>query len=213
MKFDALVRLVGPLPWFDLVTVVQLTGERRETVTNQMYRFAKAGKVVGLRRGMYVLAERYRRTAAQPAELAGVIYRPSYLSCAWALAYYGIIPEGVSVFTSVTSRAPRRFENPFGEFVYRNVKQSLFFGAVPVNIGGRKVMVASPEKALLDLWHLTSGDWTIQRMEAMRFTAGATVNPATLSAMMDRQQSPRLHRAHSAWKATTADEAWGEVEL
>ena len=115
MHFDQLMSLVGTLPWFDLATVIQLTGERRATVTNQMHRFGKAGKVVGLRRGMYVLGERYRRTAVQPAELAGAIYGPSYLSCAWALAYYGIIPESVSVFTSVTSRTPRRFANPFGE--------------------------------------------------------------------------------------------------
>ncbi len=213
MTFDALVGMVGQLPWFDLAAVVQLAGERRQHVTNQLHRLSKAGKIVRLRRGMYVLAERYRRTAVQPAELAGVIYRPSYLSCAWALSYYGLIPESVHVFTCVTSRSPRRFDNEFGEFRYRNVKQSLFFGAAPVQIGGRKVMVASPEKALVDLFYLTSGSWTAAQMRAMRFAPSELVNPGTVRAIVDAIGKPRLRHAYDLWDATMAEESAGEVQL
>ncbi len=150
MKFDILLRLVRSLPCFDLATVVQLTGERRESVIHQLYRFSKAGKIIALRRGMYALAEPYRTVAVQPAELAGMLYRPSYLSDVWALAYYGIIPEGVSVFTSVTTRRPRQFRNAFGEYRYKNVKNSMFFAYSSVELMGRKVMLATPEKALVD---------------------------------------------------------------
>ena len=213
MRFDALVSMVGGLPWFDLATVLQLTGERRRSVTNQLHRFCKAKKIVSLRRGVFVLAERYRRTPVHPAELAGVVYRPSYLSGSWALSYYGLIPEGVPVFTSVTPRSPRRFENDLGEYVYRHLKQSLFFGSVALRIAGSKVMVASPEKALIDIWHLTPGLWTAERMREMRFATSDLVDTSKLESMLDSIAKPRLLRAYELWTTILGEEGVGEVEL
>ena len=66
---------------------------------------------------MYTLSETYRRTPVTPAVLANALYRPSYLSGLWALGHYDLIPERVVRFTSVTSRVPRRFENPVGDDV------------------------------------------------------------------------------------------------
>jgi hypothetical protein len=88
----------------------------------------KQGKVIGLRRGMYTLAETYRRAPLTPAALANQLYRPSYLSGLWALGYHDLIPERVVWLTNVTARVPRRFGNPFGVFDYRNIKQDCFFG-------------------------------------------------------------------------------------
>jgi predicted transcriptional regulator of viral defense system len=59
---------------------------------------------------------------AHPAVLASQIYRPSYLSFHWALGYYGLIPERAVVYTSATTRVPRRFENALGRFRYIHVK-------------------------------------------------------------------------------------------
>jgi len=207
------MRMVGSLPWFDLATVVQLSGERRQTVTQQLHRFVMGGTVIPLRRGMYVLAERYRRSPVQPAELAGVIYRPSYLSGLWALSYYGLIPESVSVFTSVTSRSPRCFVNAIGEYRYQHVKRSLFFGAHPLLISGRKVMVASPEKALIDHWHLTRGEWTTGRMREMRFATNEMVDAEKLESMLSVLGMPRLLRAYRVWHSILSEEQLGEVVL
>lgn len=213
MTFDALVGLVGSLSCFDLAMVVQLTGERRQSVTNQLSRLVKAGKVTALRRGLYVLAEHYRRTSVQPAELAGLIYRPSYLSGLWALSFYGLIPEGVPVFTSVTSRSPRRFTNSFGAFYYRHLKQSLFFGAKPMLISGRRVMVASPEKALVDHWHLNSGEWSVARMREMRFSPTPVINSKKLKAMLNEIDMPRLYRAYEVWRIVLNENNVAEVIL
>ena len=54
---------------------------------------------------------------------ANALHAPSYLSGPWALSFYGVIPESVPVYTSVTTRTPREYENPFGVFSYRNVKR------------------------------------------------------------------------------------------
>ena len=194
MKFDELLGLVQGLPHFDLATLVQLTDERRQALITQLHRFARAGKVVPLRRGMYVLAAPYRQVPAQPAELANAIQRPSYLSERWALSYHGVIPEGVSVLTSVTTRTTRRYQNPLGDFSYRTVKQDLFYGYGPVHLAGRKVLIATPEKALIDHWHLEPGEWTAQRMHEMRLDC-AVLQADQLESMISRTGKPRLMRA------------------
>jgi predicted transcriptional regulator of viral defense system len=213
MKFDDLLSLVGDLSHFDLATLVQLTDERRGTLTNQLYRFSRAGKIVPLRRGMYVLAERYRRTAVQPAELAGTMYRPSYLSGPWALSYYGLIPEGVPVFTSVTTRSPKRFDNVFGSYLYRHVQLSLFFGYSPVDLGGRLVSVASPEKALVDYWYLEAGEWTEERMRQLRLAVNDSLDRKKLFEITNQTSQPRLLRAFERWERVAAEGMDGEIDL
>lgn len=206
MKFGDLLDLVGGLPWFDLATVVQLAGGPRRTALEQLHRFAKAGKLIQLRRGMYALAEPYRRVPIQPAELAGALCRPSYLSEAWALSFHGVIPEHAPVYTSVTTRSPRRFENAVGRFEYRNVKRSLFFGCEPLEIMGRRVNVATPEKALVDLWHLEAGEWTEERIRGMRFSPAGIVSTARLGELVGGLGRPRIERAYRAFLAVTAEE-------
>ncbi|MEI8189648.1 MAG: hypothetical protein WCI75_08020, partial [candidate division NC10 bacterium] len=128
MNYDSLVQFVGGMACFDLPLLVQGFDERREAIRVQLSRWMKAGKVIGLRRGMYTLPDAYRRAPLTPAMLANQLYRPSYLSGLWALGYYDLIPERVIWLTSVTPRVPRRFENPFGVFDYRNLKRDSFFG-------------------------------------------------------------------------------------
>jgi len=213
MKFDSFIETVASQPFFDLATVVQLSGEERAQVRTQLYRWTRAGKLLPLRRGMYTLADRYRKVPINPAELANHIYRPSYLSGLWALGFYGLIPEKVVLFTSVTTRVPRRFENSLGRFEYRHVKQSAFFGYRIAEIDGRKVFLADPEKALLDLWHLGKGKWNEARMGEMRFQNRDAVDPEKLKHFVEEFDSRRLKSAAKTWSELTSTEHEGTVEL
>lgn len=212
MKLDEIIEGVGHLPYFDLATLVQLFDVRRATLVTQLHRLAQANKIVPLRRGLYVLGPRYRKVPVHPAQLASVIYGPSYLSDRWALSYHGAIPEQVVVLTSVTTRTPKRFENAFGEFSYRHVKPSLFFGAHAVTINGAKIWLASPEKALVDHWHLESGEWTVPRLMALRLDPDA-IDAAELDRVIVRVGKPRLLRAWENYKRVAWDEIDGEVAL
>lgn len=121
---------------------------------NSITRWAAAGRLIKLRRGWYALAE-----AATERDfscyVAGRIVTPSYLSLQWALSYYGLIPETIVSFTSVTTQKPQRYANALGTFAYQSVSPQLFFGYEPKSFsGGRTYMLATPEKALLDLLYL-----------------------------------------------------------
>ena len=213
MKYDDLVRKLGKQGWFDFPTLVQLSGEKRHSLQVQVYRWLRAGKLLTLRRGMYALPERYRRTPVNPVLLANRIYAPSYLSCHWALGYHGMIPERVVEFTSVTTRRPQRFENGFGTFSYRHIKQPAFFGYRREEVDGSSVSIAKPEKALLDLWHLEQGPWTRERMIEMRFQSCERVHAETMIRYAERYDSPRLLAATHVWLDVARERGEEGVEL
>jgi len=201
MNLEGFIALIGKLQHFDLQTVSQLCNEPRQTMRMQLYRWMKQGKLVSLRRGMYALGATYRKVHPNPAVLANQIYRPSYLSFHWALGYYGLIPEKVVLYTSATTRAPRRFENEFGHFRYFHIKTDFFLGYQTMKLDGQDVLVATPEKALLDLWHIEANEWSVERMASMRFQGLNLVSARKLRELADKSRSPRLMRAVQNWQA------------
>lgn len=213
MNFESLVTLTGSVPCFDLPLLVQAFDDRREGIRVQLSRWRTQGKILGLRRGVYTLAEMYRRAPLTPATLASQLYRPSYLSGLWALGYYDMIPERVVWLTSVTPRVPRRFENPFGVFEYRNLKQDCFFGSRKAARDGEEFLIAEPEKALLDHWHLTAGEWTLPRLEEMRYQHLDQVAGDKLRDYAGRFRSPRLDRAVDRWLTLATEDEKGTVTL
>ena len=206
MNHGALVSAVRDLECFDLALLVQAFDERRDSILVQLSRLMKAGKVVGLRRGMYTLPEAFRRVPVSPARLANELYRPSCLSGLWALGAHDLIPERVVRLTSVTPRPPRRFENPFGVFDYRSLKREAFFGYAPLGWGEKEVLAAEPEKALLDHWHFVPGEWTVERLAEMRYQNVGRVSAEKLRDHADRFRSPRLRRAASRFLEWTKEE-------
>lgn len=213
MKFGDIISATRNMPYFDLPTMLQLSGEPRQSLRMQLSRLVKQGKIKSLRRGMYVLGEPYRKVEPNPAVLANRIYAPSYLSFHWALGYYGLIPEMVFQFTSATPRVPRLFKNEFGSFQYRHIKPDFFSGYQSLEIDRQKVLIAAPEKALLDLWHILNGEWTTERMASMRFQNFEVVSRKKLDKYAELYQSPRLVRAVKNWRVYVKAETEGEKEL
>ena len=68
----------------------------------------------------------------------------------------GIIPEAIVQVTSVSSMKTAFFNNPFGEFSYKNLKSELMFGYDLKQMDKRRnFLFATPEKAILELLKVT----------------------------------------------------------
>jgi len=199
MKFETLLALFSDQPIFDFASVLVLCGESRESTRVALHRMKKAGKIIELKRGLYAFAAPYRRLPLNAAALANLLYAPSYLSERWALSWYGVIPEKTAIYTSVTTRPTRSFENEMGVYQYRTIQTTLFGPYRTDTILGQQVSIARPEKALVDLWYLEHGEWTRARMEAYRFEPRA-VDTAALRALVKASGLPRLARAMQAWE-------------
>lgn len=135
---------------------------------NNFGRWVKKGFIIKLRRGFYCFPE-YLRLAGHEFFIANRMYRPSYISLHSALAYYGLIPEGVVQVTSVTTRKTANFINAFGTFSYRTVKPELLFGYEMKQLSkDRSLLIATVEKGLIDLLYLYPFYNTAQEIEALR---------------------------------------------
>ncbi|MEL6720352.1 MAG: hypothetical protein AAFP82_16715, partial [Bacteroidota bacterium] len=86
--------------------------------------------------------------------VANRIYFPSYISLHTALNWYGFIPEGVFSITSVSTKKTNEFRTPLGNFVYKKVKPSIYFGYSLQTIQNRVFKIATPAKAILDILYL-----------------------------------------------------------
>lgn len=212
MKYGDLIDVLGKQGFFDLASVDLLSGEKRESIRVQLSRWCKSGKLIPLRRGMYAFPAKGTAATINPALLANRLYAPSYISTYWALGFYGLIPEKVVTYTSMTQRVTRSFPNPLGEFQYRTIKKAAFFGYRIQEISGDPVLIAAPEKALLDLWHLENGSWDEARMAGMRFQEKRNINAEVLRDYAKRYDSPRLCKAVELWLSMN-DEEEGATEL
>ncbi|MBO4571799.1 MAG: hypothetical protein J5699_07735 [Bacteroidales bacterium] len=164
---------------------------------NNLTRWCRRGLLEKLRNQYYAFPE-YRRAPDFARYVANRIYAPSYISLHSALSFYGMIPEEVVQQTSVTTLKTATFKNSFGTFDYQNVKIPLFFGYEPkMAKDGRGVLIATPEKALLDLLYLNPFYNTEQDMEDLRLDEDYMqndLNMQRLAGYLERFGSKALDR-------------------
>ena len=101
-------------------------------------------------------------------KIANRVYSPSYVSLESALSYYHLIPESVYEITSISTRKTYHFRTSIGEFIYRSLKPSLFFGYDLIKFHEKYSKMASIEKALLDYFYLHSDIETEQDFDSLR---------------------------------------------
>lgn len=165
------------------------------------------GFIVRLRKEFYAFTEN-KASPDFARYLANRIYRPSYLSLHTALSFYGMIPESVVQFTSVTALKTASFKNDFGEYYYHSVKPSLMFGYIPKMMNdGRAVLFATPEKALVDLLYLYPFYITEQDMEELRLDEDFMVDEFDRSRFMGYIDT--INNKALASRATTLLKTYG----
>lgn len=174
----------------------------------QLSRWVKAGKLIQLRKGLYTLAEPYRKTVPHPFTLANVMKKASYVSLQSALSYYAMIPEHVPTVTSVTTQRPERVKTPLGQFVFRHVRKDWFHGFRQIELGsGQRAFVATPEKALLDLAYLTPGADNYNFLAELRLQNLEQLDINTMLELADKSKSAKLCRTAKLTARLTQEES------
>jgi predicted transcriptional regulator of viral defense system len=195
MKWEELLRWVADEPVFRTGFLAS-SGESLSTIRLQLSRWVKAGRLIQLTKGLYTLAEPYRKRAPHPFVLANAIRKASYVSLQSALGHFGMIPEHVPTVTSVTTQRPARQETPVGRFLFRHIKTSWFSGYKQVDLGSpQKAFVATPEKALLDLVYLTPGADNYEFLVELRLQNLEILDRDALIRLARTSRCPKLQRA------------------
>lgn len=140
------VRLFSPLE------LRRLLGISPVAATFLVHRYARQGGLIKLRKGLYGLADEL------PSDLvvANRLYAPSYVSFEYALAYHRLIPEVTYTVTSATPRPTYAIETAGKRFEYHRIKRPAYTGYEPVRLGSDTVLLATPEKAVVDYLYFVS---------------------------------------------------------
>lgn len=142
----------------------------KKTMQNQLADWVKKGYIVRLRQNLYELADKGATDKVIPdIYIANKLYAPSYISLETALSIYNIIPEVAFGVTSITTKPTRVFKNNYGQFGYFSCQPKAYTGYVIREYAGYKVLMAEPEKAVVDFIYFRlkaakSSDFAGERM-------------------------------------------------
>ncbi len=114
-------------------------------------RISEQGLIFSLKRGKWCLGDQI-----DPLELAEFLVSPfpSYISLQTALYYHGMISQIPQTIYVVSLARTHTVQNSFGKYSFHHVKADFFYGFELT--GKKKIKVATPEKALLDLYYLSA---------------------------------------------------------
>lgn len=180
-------------------------GKNVQVLRNQLTGWRRKGLVIRLRKGLYILNEADRRLTPSRMFLANQFYVPSYISAEYALHFYDLIPERVADLTSVAPMKTAAFENPFGRFLYQQIKASAFTGyRLLKDENDFNIHIAEPEKALLDYLYLNHGRLRDAAMivESLRLQNLDILDRGKLTAyaaLFGRTRVPDLTKQLIAW--------------
>ncbi|MEG0796918.1 MAG: hypothetical protein RR397_10515 [Odoribacter sp.] len=123
-----------------------------KSVHNKISELEKSGKLIRLKKGIYVVSPNVSGKLLSEELIANHLYGPSYVSMEFALRYYGLIPESVHTVRSLTTKHSKEFKNSLGTFQYTQCPKEYFSIGIRQEIKGlTSFLIASPEKALCDL--------------------------------------------------------------
>jgi len=119
---------------------------------NKIANLEQEGKIIRLKRGMFVVTPKISRKALSIELIANHLYGHSYVSMETALRYYGLIPEKVYTIRSMTTNRSKKFENNIANFEYTTIGKEYYPIGIKQQIENDcTFFIATPEKALCDI--------------------------------------------------------------
>lgn len=153
---------------FPIISIQEITKSFPKFDKKALVNWQSKGYIQRIRNGYYVFSNSLKSEEFL-FYTANKIYAPSYISFENALAYYGIIPEGVFLLTSATTLKTNYFKTSVGDFSYKKIKNALYFGYHLVQKNELTYKIATKEKAILDILYLSENIKSLEDFKALRW--------------------------------------------
>jgi predicted transcriptional regulator of viral defense system len=213
MKYETVLEIIGDDALFE--TELLFAGAPDpQAIQRQLPRWVRSGRLTKLRRGLYAVPAPHRTTPVDPFEVSNRLVRPSFVSMESALHYHELIPDVPFGVTAVTTGRGGTRSTPLGTYVYHHVGRARFWGFDEREIApGRRVYVATPERALIDLLYIRRGSETSAYLGQLRLQNLGRLNDAALDEAARRFGVARVGRAVDAIHSMARDDSLGWVAL
>ena len=195
MKWESLLETVADKPIFSTAQLLSENEPARQ-VRLQLSHWVKDGQLIKLRRGLYTLNPSKWEGFWHPFLIANQLQPGSYVSVQSALSFYDMIPEYVPVTTSVGPGRQETLRYSSGSFWFRHITEKMLCGYLQIEVMPKQfVLMASPEKALLDLIYLTPRADCVEYLSELRLQNAEAINFPKLIELAQSIGKPKLIRA------------------
>ena len=163
----------------------------------KIHHLLKIGALIRVKKGIYIFGPQFRRRPYSVEVLANLIYGPSYVSLEWACQYYRLIPEKVTVVTSVTTKRSKKFITEIGSFTYDHLSVDAFSTGMTLARFSdvQQALIATKEKALSDLLLVRRGSFTSLKQLKETLFEDLRVEEEDMKTF-DRSHVAEIHHAH-----------------
>jgi len=136
----------------------------------RLYEWQLKGYILKLRNSWYCLPD-FLKEPYSTWIIANTVHVPSYISLESALSFYGILPEGVYMCTSVCTTRTLRINMAGHEYDFSRLRKKHYSGYRLEDTGsyGRRLRIAYPEKALADFFYLRTSYNSEDEIRDLRF--------------------------------------------
>lgn len=150
------------LVYFGVASVASLLEIENAVAGQLLSRWVKNGRVIRLKRGIYMSREYWVRHARDDdftSVVATVINPNCYLSKEYVLQQHSIMTEAVYGVTAITTKNTSKVANKIGSFLYYHIQGELFGGYSDRSNGVITYRVATLGKALFDYLYFRPHGW------------------------------------------------------
>lgn len=178
--------LNSPRTVFTIQSLVMLTGIRdSKKLTKSLHYYAKDGKLLNLRRGIYA------KLNYDVQEMACCLYRPSYISLEYVLQRAGVVFQWEESITCI-SYLSRSTEIDGQPYQYRKINPALWVGMEEIEQRDN-ISIATPERAFLDMIYISSGNCYFDNLHPLSINKIRELLPHYNSATLNERVSNLLN--------------------
>lgn len=213
MKYEAALDIIGDDALFETELLFAGAADP-QAIQRQLPRWVHSGRLTKLRRGLYAVPAPHRTRVPDPFQVSNRLVRPSFVSMESALHYHEMVPDVPFGVTAVTTGRAGTHDTPLGSYIYHHIAPSRFWGFDEREIApGRRVYVATAERALLDLLYLRRGSEQPAYLRQLRLQNLHRIDVAVLDGMAQRFGVAKLVRAVRSIQEAACEDSLGWVTL
>jgi predicted transcriptional regulator of viral defense system len=161
---EKIVLQYGKVVSFDQIANTMQGTASLGAVRKRVAAMSQAGWLIRLKKGLYQVVTDISTlgfTDVSELVIAQSLNPESYISFEAALQYHNMFDQMLSRIDSVTTQTTKTYQAQQTTYSFSKIRADLYFGFTQATINHQQVNVAEKEKAILDLIHFRSSDYTV----------------------------------------------------